>query len=200
MDEPLFKFLLHHIKTASIILDVGCAGMDELVELKKIFPTATYHMFDADPRWHSNAGKLKGQNVHFYPIAITSKDGPVNFHQSIDWKLSSSIRQPKEHIKVHPWIKFSPPIIVPGQSLNTWFKNANLDHIDLIWADVQGAEGDLIDGGQEALAKTRYFYTECDDIELYEGQANPQQILQRLPNFELIEKYKDNILLENKYL
>ncbi|MEN9248224.1 MAG: hypothetical protein Q6L50_08560 [Gloeomargarita sp. GMQP_bins_120] len=37
---------------------------------------------------------------------------------------------------------------------------------DFIWADVQGAEVDLIQGGLQALANTRYFYTEYANTEL----------------------------------
>ena len=70
--------------------------------------------------------------------------------------------------------------------------------IDLIWADVQGAEGDLIEGGRQALARTRYFYTEYDDQELYEGQIPLAKLLSLLPEFEIVPRYRWDVLLRNR--
>ena len=50
--------------------------------------------------------------------------------------------------------------------------------IDLIWADVQGAEADLIEGGTEALRRTRYFYTEYNNQELIRGPGESWRIAQ----------------------
>jgi hypothetical protein len=69
--------------------------------------------------------------------------------------------------------------------------------IDLIWADTQGAEADLIAGGVEALAKTRFFYTEYSDDEWYEGQPNLKKILEMLPNFNIVHRFTMDILLKN---
>ena len=77
--------------------------------------------------------------------------------------------------------------------------------VDLLWADVQGAEVDLIEGGRETLARTSYLYTEYSNAELYAGQINLEEILARLPgwrvvqNFPTTEDYAD-VLLENTRL
>ncbi len=72
--------------------------------------------------------------------------------------------------------------------------------IDLVWADVQGAEIDMIEGAEESFSKTRYIYTEYDDEELYEGQSNLEGILAALPNFEPVKVFKNDVLLKNKLL
>jgi len=41
---------------------------------------------------------------------------------------------------------------------------------------MQGAEGDLIAGGQETVANTHYLYTEYSDDEWYEGQPTLAQL------------------------
>jgi hypothetical protein len=72
--------------------------------------------------------------------------------------------------------------------------------IDLIWADVQGAEGDLIRGGTRTLASTRFFYTEFDDKELYVGQLTLPTLLGLLPDWAIVSKYHNNVLLRNTTL
>ena len=72
--------------------------------------------------------------------------------------------------------------------------------IDFIWADIQGAEVDLILGGEQAFKNVRYFYTEYSDSELYEGEITLEKILELMPNFEIVEDYKGDVLLKNKML
>ena len=79
-------------------------------------------------------------------------------------------------------------------------RNNGIDRIDLICADVQGAEGDLIDGGRQALARTRFFYTEFSDREWYERQVKLATITPKLPGFQLVEKLETDALLRNSSL
>jgi hypothetical protein len=81
--------------------------------------------------------------------------------------------------------------------LDSWVRDESLDAIDLIWADVQGAEVDLIAGGKEALKHTRYFYTEYSNTELYEGQINLRQLMALLPDFHVLRRYEKDVLLKN---
>ena len=55
-------------------------------------------------------------------------------------------------------------------------------------------------GGRETLARTRYFYTECFDDELYEGAPNLSALLDMLPNFEIVKRYESDVLLRNAVL
>ena len=74
-----------------------------------------------------------------------------------------------------------------------------IEKIDFIWADVQGAEEDLIKGGLKSLNNiTKYFYTEFSNEELYKGQPNLSKILKLLPNFKIVKRYGNNVLLKNK--
>jgi hypothetical protein len=70
----------------------------------------------------------------------------------------------------------------------------------LIWADVQGAEENLIKGGLKTLSHTKYFYTDYEDDELYEGQITLDQIKNLLPNFKAIGYFGNNVLFKNTAL
>jgi hypothetical protein len=81
--------------------------------------------------------------------------------------------------------------------LDSWNRQQNLERFDFIWADVQGAEGDLVDGGLETLSKTRFFYTEYSNREWYEDQVTLAQLTAKLPHFEIIGQTGRDVLLRN---
>ncbi len=83
--------------------------------------------------------------------------------------------------------------------LDSFAAERKLRVIDFIWADVQGAEEQLVAGGQEALARTRYLYTEFNDQQLYEGQVGLNEILKRMPGtWEVAERFGgEDVLLRN---
>src|SRR5262249_38876283 len=157
-----------------------------------------------------------------FKMAIGAIDGEAEFHVSsglppdVDavtaaanyprgWDQSGSLRRPKAHRKKWPWCKFKSVITVDVRRLDSWARENAISTIDLIWADMQGAEGDLASGGQATLAKTRYLYVEYSDEEIYEGEPNLEALLGMLPNFSLgmmpnfsvIKRYPSDVLLKN---
>ncbi len=83
------------------------------------------------------------------------------------------------HLRRAPWCTFDSGSAVLMRSLDSWASEAGVDRVDFIWADVQGAEGDVISRGQHTLARTRYFDTEYSNEELYEGQIDLMSLLDR---------------------
>ena len=81
--------------------------------------------------------------------------------------------------------------------LDYWTALNKIGNIDFIWADVQGAEEDLILGGRQTLKRTRFFYTEYYDNECYAGQINLDKIYDLVNQFLILKKYKNDVLLEN---
>ena len=136
-------------------------------------------------------------NVQLFRAAIGQIDGWVDFWPTVGWTESGSIRKPKLHLEVHPTIAFGEPIRVKSMRLDTFVEKKSIGQIDFIWADIQGAEVDLIEGGQKALRKTRYLYTEYVNEELYEGEIGLPEILRRLPWFRPVEVFPNDVLLKN---
>jgi len=202
---------------APVILDIGANDGSTTLSFLKEFPDAKIYAFEPDPR---AAAKFKAQieddRVQLFEIAIGASDGEAEFHASSGtppgappqfaatypqgWDLSGSLRAPKSHKQVWPWCKFESRITVPVRRLDTWAQQHLADGIDFIWADVQGAEGDLIAGGKATLANTRYFYTEYSNDEWYEGQPNLLQLARMLNDFIVIRRFAMDVLFENTAL
>jgi len=72
--------------------------------------------------------------------------------------------------------------------------------VDLLWADLQGAEARMILGGQQTLAKTRYLFLEYYDTPLYDRQADLKGLVSFLPDFDLLGIYGENAFFKNQLL
>jgi 2-O-methyltransferase len=195
------------------ILDIGCNDGQHTLWFLDMFKNARVFSFEPDPRAIERyKAKVNDKRAQLFEFAISDSNGTVEFHSSggqhpqDDWQLkhgwdqSGSIKKPKRHLDEHPWCKFDNTIQVPTKKLDSWLEEAQIELFDFIWVDVQGAEENLIRGGQESLRRTRYLYTEYSDDELYEGQINLKNIMKILPDFEVVTRYRKDVLLKNRLL
>ena len=187
------------------VLEIGSCEGEDSIKFLRTFPTIRLFCFEPDPaNCNKHRRHIQDARCQLIEAAITNEDKNVVFHRSggRSRRASGSLRQPKDHLKRHPWCKFDEDIVVPGITLDTWCSQNQIEIIDLIWADVNGAETSMIAGGQQALSRTRYLYTEFgpNNAEIYEGGVTKSQIIALLPQFEEVLVHSNNVLLRNKKL
>jgi FkbM family methyltransferase len=195
-------------KSNPLILEIGANCGQTTVEFLREFPGAEIHAFEPDPRAVQKfRAMITSPNVNLVEKAVGARNGTVEFNQSgghewIDpngWDHSGSIRKPKNHLKIWPSITFNKTIAVDLIRLDDWSREViGPREIDFIWADVQGAEIDLIQGGALTLARTRFFYTEFSDEECYEGQIDFNQLVQLMNDLghRVRHKFRGDVLFE----
>lgn len=199
-----------------LILEIGANDGTHTRAFLDLFPRARIHAFEPDARARRRfAAQVADPRVCLHAVAVGAHDGVAAFHPSHGapdaawaarlpegWDLSGSLRPPKAHLAAHPWCRFGDPLEVPVTRLDSWTRALGIGAVDFIWADVQGAERELIAGAGETLARTRYLYTEYSDQELYAGQPALAELLDLLPGFELVERFADrhqgDVLLRNR--
>ena len=196
MDWVQRKFQYAGTKT---FLELGSHVGEDTAWLAEI-PDVSVHAFEPDPRNHQPIRP----NVMLHRAAVGERDGQGLLILSLhgwgqEWTHSSSIKQPKNHLQQFP-VTFGDAVEVPLIRLDTFYRQHGLGIIDFIWADIQGAEGEMIRGGRQTLEHTRYVYTEYSDDELYENQATLTEILELLPDFRVVELWPEDVLLENTRL
>lgn len=187
------------------LIEIGACDGDDTVKMNQILEESglAYRQIAVEPV-SSNCqvllGKILRLSVGFLSAAVGQVDGVVDFYHSSNEKYygSSSIRAPKDTLEIWPDMSFEKEKICCWRLDTLWKSQMCLGNdIDFIWSDIQGAEVDLILGGQETLARTRYLYTEYSDVELYEGEIKLADILAMLPGWEIVEKYDHDVLLRN---
>lgn len=185
----IHEFLAARLAGAApkLIIEVGAHVGQDTARLAAI-PGATVHAFEPDPR-NPPTGL---PNVIFNRAAVSRYDGRAQFYQSVErngapWTCSGSIRAPTGHLDAYPDVDFADQTItVDAVALDTYARRHGLGVVDLIWADVQGAEADLILGAAELLKRTRLLYTEHCEPPLYAGQPSLAEIVALLPGWRLV--------------
>lgn len=196
-----------------VIFELGAHLGSDTKNLVKIFPYAKLFAFEPDERNYRallskkfSTGRII-PNLKIIQAAIGAKNGKTILYQSnghppdhdpaSEHTASSSICKPKQDTG-HDWLRFDNKHIVRVYTLDGVCNSYKVDHIDFIWSDIQGAELDMIKGGQGMLAKTRYLYTEYGQT-TYESVTGLDDILKALPGeWEVVEQYQWDVLLKNK--
>lgn len=188
--NELHKKIISYFKNNEnpIILELGTFDLSDSIEFSKLLPTSTIYAFECSP---DNIDAIKHlnypTNIHIEHSAIGNIDGEVDFYPSktIDfqrtWFQSGSTKAPYKHLEEYT-VSFSQPVKVEGIKLDTWYKNSGLwgKTIELIYSDLNGSDGDMIDGGMECLKNTRLLYLELFDKELYKGMQLKDEINKKL--------------------
>lgn len=165
---------------------------------------ATFHASagTAPPKRRSLARRMRRRLRHALQRLVgrrPAQEGGEAFEAPREWDLSGSLRPPRGHLEAYPWITFPTAFTVAVRPLDAWWAAQGRPPIDLLWMDVQGAEGDVIAGAREALAATRYVYAEFDPDPahpLYEGSLGLAATLEALgPGWEGVAVYAGSNLL-----
>lgn len=159
-------------------------------------------MVEADKENFATIANIAAHVTGFTAIfgAIHDHTGTCDFWAcyTTEGRGSGSIRRPSGHLREKPWYDFR--LLseqIPCYDLDTIFATVGLDHIDVLWVDIQGAERDMIKGGQAALKRTRYLFIESEERELYDGQALRPELLEMLPGWTVTDVFDYNLLLRN---
>lgn len=156
-----------------------------------------------------NLGVLFEVGHSVLPVAISDRSGHAQWFASggitpgTERRIhtdSSSLKRPTKHLEAHPWCEFT-----EGEQVKTMTLDEATGHwpraleIDLIWADVQGAQLEVIRGGSRTLGKTRYLFIELHPEPLYEGEPTFAELHLELEQvsgseWEVVEHYPADVL------
>jgi len=208
MGKTIYNYLPDILGSNPVILEIGVHVGQDTKKMLALFPDSVYYGFECDPR---NIATIKSSGLdskmHLVEMAISNFDGEGDFYQSNGTPkdhsrnntASSSLHEPTGHLQHWPWVHFEAPISVPVCTLDSFCKKYGVYEIDFIWADIQGAEHNMILGGQNAFKRVKYLYTEYSNKEMYAGQKGLKTLLDALPgNWDIVKDFRSDILLENK--
>jgi 2-O-methyltransferase len=182
-----YKILIENTDRPTV-LEIGAAEGEDTVRylgaLEALGRPFRYVALEPDQRniWHLQQ-LAQTHAFQLVPKAVGDKCGVVPWRAS-NHPYSGSVKEPREHLTLYPHIKFSDLTTANMVMLD----DLSMGKVDWIWCDVQGAEDLVIAGGQETLARTRFFYTEYIECEAYQGQIGRDEIHRRLPGTWVIEE------------
>jgi FkbM family methyltransferase len=166
------------------------------------------YSFEPDPRNVPICLRTMPDAVKFFPAAVGNVTGKTHFYlaspQDNGEIGSSSISPFKDQTKAFPWCEMKGVVDVDCWRLDDFCPQHGITYIDFLFADIQGAERLMIEGGREILKATRYLWTEFEGMTLYnEGTCyNDSSSLQRLSillgkDWEVVEVVGGDALFVN---
>lgn len=145
------------------------------------------------------------QHVKSVNAAIAAYDGKTTLYLSggtgddgVPYSGSSSTHPPGLCSTYWPKMTFNETVDVPAIALDTLCSQFGMNHVDFIWCDTQGCEIDVIQGGSRMLPRTKWFFTEYADGEIYKGQATFDQLKQMIPFMTVHTDMKGDALFSNQ--
>jgi len=144
------------------------------------------------------------RNAILMECAISDTDGQSDFYPSINHKGtasgSSSLLKPIKTPRRPKNIQFLDKITIQTRSLDSFCKEHNITKIDLVLADIQGAEYKMIIGGKRMLKQTKFISMELMQDKRYEDVVlGVNNILSLLPEgWVYVTRVAEDIILRNR--
>ncbi|MDO6434162.1 FkbM family methyltransferase [Flavitalea sp. BT771] len=170
--ERISKSILKKYLPASpVIIDCGAHDGTDSIELNRVLG-GTLHAFEPVPEIFQRLADRTRQypRITSYPLALSNKSGIDHFFVSEgDSDASSSLLPPKDHLIDHTTTFFNKKIEVTTITLDDWAIKYNIDHVDMLWLDMQGFEMQMLKASNRILPSVKVIHTEVSVKETYEG-------------------------------
>lgn len=194
-----FKYLRQEIGIANNILEIGGHYGEDTIRLNYFFPEANIYCFEPDPRNINIIKKYKidqipkieliekaisienEDEVKFYQCfkeydknVVPIKYSFINFNEYKSLKLNNSgssslMKYNKNDLHFNT-------TTVNTIRLDDWLFNKNINNIDFIWIDVQGAEKDVINSLGETIKKVKFIQMEYGETGYDNGMSKNETL------------------------
>lgn len=153
------------------VLEIGSRDGCQALELSRWFPQATIYSFEPNPSafgWVSKNASMCNR-IEVIPFAVSEIAGEVSFYQVINGNIGASSLYKVNHPRSFEWKQKE--IKVQSVRLDEWLIDKGIDQVDIIWADVQGAEGPVFRSLGKYLDTIKAIATEVAIQPLYDGST-----------------------------
>jgi 2-O-methyltransferase len=166
-----------------VIVEAGAYDGKDSVYMANYWPKSSIHSFEPIPYLYRKTvlNTKKRKNINTYQLAVGESVGTCDMFVSEEPNnlgvpsMSSSLLAPKDHLKYSATL-FPGKIIVRTTTFDVWAQENNIDHIDLMWLDMQGYELNALKASPNILSTVKVILTELEFVEAYEDQALFQEI------------------------
>jgi FkbM family methyltransferase len=185
--EPELLYLLNQNGRLTIF-DVGACEAEDSIRYSNLFPHSTVYAFEPRKDNCIMASELikkyNKTNIILENVALSDKTGfaefflsegePPHLRNDEHWDYgnkSSSLLPPSQEMKEHiSWLTFHDKISVPTRRLDDYTIEKNIEAIDLMHLDVQGAELLVLKGAGVFIDKIKIIWMEVEAVGLYKNQ------------------------------
>ncbi len=174
--EAEFFYLPRLAKPGMTVLNIGANVGIYTLALAQLIPdgvvhafepaSSTYRLLNANVTWNQLRG-LVGSNIHCHQLAVSATLGSSTLYRYPSSLQHSLFAQQPDQ----------PGETVQTVALDEWLAQQGINHVDLLWIDVEGAEELVLSGATRLLSNPTAPLIVC---ELNKKFGTPQRIWDRL--------------------
>lgn len=190
-----FEYIANFVETNNpVIVEAGAFNGDDTYRFLQRWPTSRIVALEPIPALYEklNARFSGLSNIVLLQSALVgSREGHVEIwtNQNGNDHSASSILQPDSVKDVYPDLDFEKLIEVDALSLDALIESQQLETIDLLWLDLQGAELDVMRGSVKSLSIVNLIHLEVNRRAFYKSGATFSEVDDFLDSagFELLK-------------
>jgi FkbM family methyltransferase len=173
------------------IWEIGSRDGRDGVALLRSFPGSNVHSFEPNPDTFplvEQAAQRNAPRLVAHALALSNIQGSVEFlkidpeNTITSWSDgnpgASSLFYANGEYEVETYVQV--PVEVEAITAEALIRSQVAPIPDLVWMDVQGAEGLVLEGFGEYLQQVKAIYVELSLREMYVGQAMATDVVRRL--------------------
>ena len=157
-------------------------------ELLDLFPQSAIYAFEADAEVCEEMNGSAKPGLTYYPYVLGANNSEVEFYETVN-PMCSSLYKPREQyfslFNALDVARLKKTHQVTTQTLNSFLVEQEIEDADFVKIDIQGAEVDVFNGGENALDHCSFVVTEVEFVQLYENQPLFGDVCQKLGEFDL---------------
>lgn len=189
-----FNWLKENFSADLVFFDIGCAGLEDSIEVRKILPQSKIYAFECNNEFkEGNLVKEKIFNINYYHMAIGWQDGECLFYPSDTWMghkffESGSILKPNDILTSSEEWTWGQPYKVQCTTLETLCNEKNI-HPDFIWIDAQASEQKIL--SCTGKYKPSAIWAETCEFGRYESETDNMKFKKFMDELGYIEFHYD---------
>lgn len=194
-----------------VIVEIGAHYGEDTLRFLETFPNAQIFSFEPDKRNIEIFKKLVNQpNIELIEKAVSNENGQAQFYPSYVSSVINDVPSKYDFISKDEYISLglngsgasslkkgfknciNEEYFVNTIRFDDWYSDNDLEIIDFVWIDVQGAEKAVIDGMGNVIKKIRLIWMEYGETE-YDGAMGRDETISVLEekDFYILDDYSD---------
>jgi FkbM family methyltransferase len=192
--NPLIALIgWEYLETVENVCVLGAHTFEEKPVFEKLFPNVTrFQLVEANPKVAERCAKGHEYDprVNVASLALSNRDGFIEFNVSSNDGLSSSIMEMGDHTRYDTQTKMVETVRVPTKNWVNFLAEKKLAVPEFLLVDVQGAEYEILASiPTEHLKEIGILFCEASTTEIYKGAKTFEEVVSLLDETHYLVDY-----------